>query len=164
MAALGHERVAAIFGPAETTTGRDREQGFRLGLADAGLPLPRQRVRHGSFSFSAGHRALTELLALSLPPTAVLCANDVIALGALNAARVLAVAVPEKLSVFGFDDIAMAGWEAFALTTVRQDLAEMAGSAVRLLLERIADPARPVRRKVVPTTLVRRSSHGRPPG
>jgi hypothetical protein len=70
--------------------------------------------------------------------------TDVVALGALNAAKALGVEVPGRVSVFGFDDIAMAGWELFALTTVCQDLAAMAGAAARLLLERIADATVPL--------------------
>lgn len=162
IAALGHERVAALFGPADTSTGRDRERGFRAGLAEAGLKLPDRMVHRGPFSFAAGHRGLVELLERRAAPTAVFCANDVIAVGALNAAKALGVAVPGQVSVFGFDDIAMAGWELFALTTVRQDLAEMAGAATRLLLERIAEPGRAARHVVVPATLVRRASHAGP--
>ena len=64
-------------------------------------------------------------------------ANDVIAFGALDAARRVGVRVPAELSIVGFDDIDMAGWEGFNLTTVRQPLAEMGRAAARLLLERI---------------------------
>ena len=65
-------------------------------------------------------------------------ANDVIAFGALDAARRVGVRVPAELSIVGFDDIDMAGWEGFNLTTVRQPLAEMGRAAAKLLLERIA--------------------------
>ena len=163
IAALGHRRVGAIFGPSETSTGRDREQGFRAGLAGAGLDLPAPFIRRGAFSYDAGHRGFVELLTLRPAPTALFCANDVLALGALNAARSIGVAVPETVSVFGFDDIAMADWELFGLSTVRQDLALMAAAAATLLVERIADPALPARRTVVPTTLVRRRTHAASP-
>ncbi|HZV74259.1 MAG TPA: LacI family DNA-binding transcriptional regulator [Conexibacter sp.] len=159
LAALGHERVGAILGPADTSTGRDREAGFRAGLAAHGIALPAARVRRGPFSHDTGHRALGELLAAAERPTAVFCANDVIAIGALNAARGLGVDVPTELTVIGFDDIAMAAWDAFRLTTVRQDLAAMARAAVALLLDRIGDPERPGSRVVVPTRLVLRGSH-----
>jgi LacI family transcriptional regulator len=160
--ALGHRRIGAIFGPLQTSTGRDREVAFRAALAEAGAPLAPERVRHGSFTHETGHRAFAELLALPQPPTAVFCANDVIALGALNAARGLGVAVPAQVTVVGFDDIAMAGWEVYRLTTVRQDLAAMARATVTLLEERIADPARPARRVTLPARLVLRDSHAPP--
>ena len=86
-------------------------------------------------------------------------ANDLIAFGALDAARRVGVRVPAELSIVGFDDIDMAGWEGFNLTTVRQPLAEMGGSAARLLIERIeSDDDRPPRRRVFPVGLVRRGT------
>jgi LacI family transcriptional regulator len=160
LAGLGHTRVGAILGPPETSTGRDRERGLRAGLHAAGLPLPDACVRHGAFAHATGDTAVRELLALAQPPTAVFCANDVIALGALNAAHALGVAIPRELTVVGFDDIAMAAWDVFGLTTVRQDLAAMARAAVALLVDRIADPDRAARRVEVPARLVLRTSHG----
>jgi LacI family transcriptional regulator len=152
----GHTRIGALFGPPSTSTGRDRERGFRRALADAGADLPDELVRHGPFAFDYGHTGLGELLAGS--PTAVFCANDVVALGALNAARGLGVAVPDELSIVGFDDISMAGWELIRLTTVRQDLRRMGEIAVELVLDRIADPQRDVRRVVLPPELVWRAT------
>jgi LacI family transcriptional regulator, galactose operon repressor len=152
----GHTRIGALFGPPSTSTGRDRERGFRRALADAGAALPDELVRHGPFAFDYGHRGVAELLAAS--PTAVFCANDVVALGALNAARGLGIAVPDELSIVGFDDISMAGWELIRLTTVRQDLRRMGEIAVELVLDRIADPDRAARRVVLPAELVRRAT------
>jgi len=158
---LGHTAIGAVFGPPETSTGRDREAGFLAGLAAHGLTLPEARVRRGPFKHATGYAALGELLEAGAP-SALFCGNDVIAIGALNRARALGVAVPEQLTVIGFDDIAMADWEAFRLTTVRQDLPALARAAVRLLLERIGDRDLPGRRVTVPTRLVERGSHCRP--
>jgi LacI family transcriptional regulator len=153
--AVGHERVAAVFGPAHTSTGRDRELGARAELA-----LPDARVRRGPFAFATGRDAALELLAgdRATRPTALMCGNDVIALGALDACRILGLRVPGDVSVVGFDDIAMAGWETFRLTTVRQDLRRMAAIAVEMVL----DPASR-RRVVLPPELVRRDTLGPPP-
>ncbi len=87
-----------------------------------------------------------------------------IAFGALDAARRLGLAVPGDLSVVGFDDIEMAGWEVLGLTTVRQPLERMATSAARLLLERIEQPALPTREQVFPVELVRRATTAPLPG
>jgi LacI family transcriptional regulator, galactose operon repressor len=152
---LGHTRVGALFGPPNTSTGRDREHGFRAG---AGAALPDQLVRHGPFAFAYGHDAIGELLAARNPPTAVFCANDVVALGALNAARGLGVDVPEDLGIVGFDDISMAGWELVRLTTVRQDLRRMGEVAVELVLDRLAEPDRKARKVVLPAELVWRAT------
>jgi LacI family transcriptional regulator, galactose operon repressor len=159
----GHRAIAAVFGPETTSTGRDREAGIRAILADAGVPLPAERVRRGRFTFESGHRGCTELLAAGDRPTAVLCANDVVAFGAINAARGLGLSVPDDVSITGFDDIAMAAWEVFRLTTVRQDLRRMAETAVDLVLGLVADPRAEPQRIVLPADLVPRATLG-PPG
>ncbi|HWI07343.1 MAG TPA: substrate-binding domain-containing protein, partial [Solirubrobacteraceae bacterium] len=114
-------------------------------------------------AYLTGHEAIGELLGRRSRPTAIFCANDVIALGALNAAHGLGVRIPAELSIVGFDDIAMAAWEMFELTTVRQDLQAMCQTAVDLLAGRIAEPLAPPRRVVLPARLVRRATLGPAP-
>jgi LacI family transcriptional regulator len=163
--ALGHRDIGAILGPGDTSTSRDREAGMRAALEAAGLELDEERVFRGSqFSYEVGYEGLQRLLEPDdgPVPTAIFCANDVIAIGALNAARACGVAVPEDLTIVGFDDIAMASWDVFSLTTVRQDLPEMARRATRLLDELIADPGARPQRITVPSRLVMRGSHGPP--
>jgi len=162
---LGHRRIAGVFGSADTTTGRERELGFRTVLAEAGIALPESRVRRGPFEYATGYEALPALLAAGEPPTAVFCGNDVVAIGVLNAALKAGVRVPEDLTVVGFDDLPMAAWEAFRLSTVRHDLRELSRRAVRLLVRRIngeADPAG--ERLVLPTRFVPRATHAPPAG
>jgi LacI family transcriptional regulator len=159
----GHRAIAAVFGPETTSTGRDREAGIRAVLAGAGVPLPAERTRRGRFTFESGHRGCAELLAARDRPTAVLCANDVVAFGAINAARGLGLAVPDDVSITGFDDIAMAAWEVFRLTTVRQDLRRMAETAVDLVLGLVDDPQAEPERIVLPADLVPRATLA-PPG
>lgn len=161
---LGHKRLGFIAGPANTSTSRDREAGFRAVLERQGLALDPALRRAGDFTHQSGFQWATELLRLPDPPTAIFCANDVVAFGALDATRRLKVAVPEQVSIVGFDDIPMAGWEAFALTTVRQPLTEMARDAARLLIARIesSDGAEPTR-IVFPTHLIQRATTGPAP-
>ena len=159
MLQLGHRRIALIAGPENATTSRDRERGFREQLAAAGLRLDESLRRVGQFSHHSGYQWCLDLLAGETRPTALFAANDVIAFGALDAARRVGVAVPAELSIVGFDDIDMAGWEGFNLTTVRQPLAEMGRAAANLLLDRIAtEPHAPPRRRVFPVGLVRRET------
>jgi LacI family transcriptional regulator len=164
IAAHGHRLPAAILGPERASTARDREAGFRAALAAHGLELPPERVARGPFTFEAGSDGMTRLLAADPRPTVVFCGNDVIALGALDAARTAGVAVPDELSVVGFDDIGMAAWHAFRLTTVRQDLRRMADVAVELLHARVEDPLVAPRQVVLPVELVRRATLAAPPG
>jgi LacI family transcriptional regulator len=163
LAGLGHRRIGVIGGPANTSTALAREAGFGAALARRGLRLDPELVRRGEFAHRTGHAACLELLALSDPPTALFCGNDVIAFGALDAARRARIPVPERLSVVGFDDVSLAGWEAFRLTTVRQPLAEMAREAARTLVWRLEDAGEaPPQRTVFPVDLVARDTAGPP--
>jgi len=164
MVELGHRRIALIAGPENTTTGRDRERGFREQLQASGVRLDETLRRVGQFSHASGYQWCLDLLATEPRPTAVFAANDVIAFGALDAARRVGVRVPAELSIVGFDDIDMAGWEGFNLTTVRQPLAEMGRAASKLLLERISSSAElPPRRRVFPVGVVHRDTLGAAP-
>lgn len=159
MVELGHRRIAIITGPDNTTTSRDRERGFREQLRASGVPLDESLRRVGQFTHRSGYQWCLDLLAAEPRPTALFAANDVIAFGALDAARRVRVKVPAELSIVGFDDIDMAGWEGFSLTTVRQPLAEMGRAAAKLLIERIeADAETPPRTRVFPVGLVRRDT------
>ena len=142
-AAWGHERVGLISGLREASTAVERESGFREGAEALGIEPADALSQPGYYSQDRGHRAMTRLMSLSEPPTAVFCVNDLMAFGALNAARSLGARVPEDVWVVGFDDIEMASWEVFDLTTVFQPIGEMAREAVRLLLDRLAEPDRP---------------------
>ena len=165
LAGLGHSRIGAVYGPVDTSTGRERALGLQVGMRRHGLHVRRELIRRTAFSHDAGRAAAAELLSLPEPPTALVCGNDVIALGALSAAREAGVRVPEDLTVIGFDDIPMAGWPLVALTTMHCDLAGMARIAVKLLLDRIACGAEGELKvhRLVPT-LVKRGTHGPPRG
>jgi LacI family transcriptional regulator len=164
VARLGHRRIGAIFGPANTSTGRDRERGFREALASAGIALSDDAVRRGSYTVETGWSAMRELLALPHRPTAVVCFNDLVAIGAMNAVMALGLRVPEDVSLTGWDDLPMASWEICRLTTVRQSMTEMARAAARLVVERAEGRAGPEpRRMVFAPELVRRATLGPPP-
>lgn len=157
----GHERIGMILGPNQTSTARDREAGFREALAERGATLSSPAVLRGEFTVEHGYESLQALMRLTTPPTGVFCANDVIAIGALNAARKLGIAVPESLTIVGFDDISMSAWEVFRLTTVRLDFEAMAEEACRLLVERMTTSSPTVARKVIPVSLTLRHTHAR---
>ena len=162
---LGHERIACVRGPANTSTGRDRMLGFEDALAAEGVRLDPRLVREGSFSHQSGYQYTQDLLRLRDRPTSIFCANDVVAFGAIDAAKALGVDLPGELSILGFDDIPMAAWEVFQLSTVRQPFPEMARAAARMLAERIEQPdgIGPGRENVFATGLVKRSTTDRVP-
>jgi LacI family transcriptional regulator len=159
---LGHTRIGAVFGPADTSTGHQRAEGFRSRLASRGVRLDPRLVLQGPFDARTGHAGLRQLIGQAGEndwPTAVFCGNDVIALGVCNAARGLGLAIPGRLSVIGFDDIPMASWEAFDLTTLRADLPGLAAAAAEQLLRRMREPDAAPRTITMTPTLVRRGTH-----
>ena len=159
---LGHSRIGRIAGPSDASTTRERDEGLVAALERLGAPADPALRREGDYSHQSGYQGCLELLELEEPPSAIFCGNDVIAIGALDAARRRGVRVPEELSLVGFDDITMAGWESFRLTTVRQPIGEMAHEAVRVLIRRIeAADGEPPRRTVFPTELIQRATTAR---
>jgi LacI family transcriptional regulator len=156
---LGHRQIALILGGSQASTSLEREAGYREAFAEYGLEVDSRLVRHSEFNSENGCTALTELLDSGLPFTAVLCANDVIAVGALNAAADRGLEVPRELTVIGFDDISLAGWHQIQLSTIHQDTKEMGRMGARMLIERMADPNMPRQFRRVQAELVLRGTH-----
>jgi LacI family transcriptional regulator len=160
----GRRRIALIGGIPRASTIRDRERGFREELARLGKTLPpHYGLRSETFSHASGEQAVARLLELAAPPDAIFCANDVLAMGAMDGARGRGVRVPEDLWLVGYDDIELASWGAYDLTTVRQPMDQMVAQAIDLLLARIADRGAPIAHKCLPNELVIRSSTARQP-
>jgi LacI family xylobiose transport system transcriptional regulator len=159
---LGHRDVAIITGPEEMMVATARLSGFRAALESAGVALKPEYVRHGEFHHRDGVEQGRALLQLPQPPTAIFASADAHALGVYEAARSLGVAIPERLSVVGFDDLPIASWVSPALTTVRVPLAEMAEQAAELAL-RLRDEEEPsISRIDMATTLIVRDSTATP--
>jgi len=131
---LGHRRVAWIGGPSKGGPLAERFHGYRAALEEAGMRQRTQHERHGDFTFDFGRAAAEYLLALPERPTAIMCGNDEIAIGAMHAARAAGLVVPDDLSVVGFDDTTQAAWTTPQLTTVRQPLADMGRMSVSMIL------------------------------
>lgn len=161
---LGHRHFGAILGPDNTSTGRDRERGIRAALNAGGLQLQPQFVRRGPFTFETGYTGMRELLDIEDGPTVVLCSNDTVAIGAFNAAFSLGRSVPADVSIVGFDDLPMARWDVFNLTTVHQPMEAMARTAVELLVERIDGRVEKstVHQRVFEPTMIMRRTLGPP--
>jgi LacI family transcriptional regulator len=131
---LGHRRIAAITGPPGWVATEERRRAYRAALAEAGIPFDPALELEGDFDFEPGEQATAALFELQRPPTAIFAFSDMIALGAMRTARARRVAVPEELSIVGFDDSAYSRVVHPALTTVRQPLAETGAMAVDLLV------------------------------
>ena len=133
----GRTNVAVIGGRGTISTGRERRASFIDEFARAGIEIPSERSPESAFLHDSAREIGVELLHND-PPDAIFCVNDLIAFGILDAARECGVRVPEDLWVVGYDDIPMASWRAFDLTTVRQPISRMTSVALQMLLARIA--------------------------
>ncbi|HVN61663.1 MAG TPA: substrate-binding domain-containing protein [Gaiellaceae bacterium] len=131
---LGHRRIGAITGPPGWVATEERRRAYRGALAAGGIPFEPALELEADFDFEPGAQAAAVLLELERPPTAIFAFSDMIAVGAMRAARSLGVRIPDELSIVGFDDSAYATVVHPALTTVRQPLAEMGATAVDLLV------------------------------
>ncbi|MEV0598964.1 LacI family DNA-binding transcriptional regulator [Streptomyces sp. NPDC050315] len=141
--ALGHRRIGYITGPAERTTTRHRLEGHRAALEAQGLRDDTETERltvYGSYGRTAGYDAALELLRRSPDLTAIVAANDTIALGACAALRDRGLSIPQDVSVAGFDDLPFSMDAVPALTTMRLPLAEAGARAGRLALDRETPP------------------------
>ena len=135
----GRRRIATITGPLDMGVGLDRLEGYREGLAAAGLAADEDLVEPGDFTEEGGAAAMARLLARPGPPVdAVFAASDLVAAGALRALRAAGRRVPEDVAVVGFEDSAVARYAQPPLTTVRQPIEEMGRQATRMLLAKIA--------------------------
>ncbi|HZC25858.1 MAG TPA: substrate-binding domain-containing protein [Actinopolymorphaceae bacterium] len=161
---LGHRRVAAIAGPDSLDSARARVDGFTAAMHKAGCPVDPGLVVGGMFTREDGYAAAGKLLDLTSRPTAIVAANDEQAIGISQAAHERGLRIPTDLSLVGFDDIPIARWLDPPLTTVRQPLAAMAATAMRMLVRSIAVGTVEPRRVELRTELVVRSSTAAPPG
>jgi LacI family transcriptional regulator len=159
---LGHTDIGMLAGPSDTSTGKERSAAVRRRLRRHDVPLRRENTASCEFDYETARVAAVRLLDRAGAPTALICGNDVIALGALSAARDLGRVVPEELTIIGFDDIAMAEWPIVNLTTVHCDLQGLARGAVQLLISVIADPTIAPSVERLRPELVLRGTHGPP--
>lgn len=155
----GHRRIAMICGNREFPVTIRRHGAFCKAMADAGLPVPDEYVVEGEWSDEGGRRAITSLLELPEPPTAVFAASDTLAIGALETALEKNYRVPEDLAIIGFDDIPAASWVRPRLSTVAQYPSEMGTLLAKALFERIqGDYSGPSRRFEVQCRFIERES------
>jgi LacI family transcriptional regulator, xylobiose transport system transcriptional regulator len=159
---LGHERIAAITGPADMMCSLARLDGYRSAMNSAGLAVDPEWVRFGDFHVDGGSAQAAELLALRDRPTAIFAGSDLQALGVLEATRSLGLRVPEDVSVVGYDDIPLADWVSPRLTTIHQPLRRMGSEAARLVTEPRIPGAQAVPRLDLDTKLVIRESTAPP--
>lgn len=160
---LGHCDIGYIDGPEDSPLSWQRLAGYRQALGEAGIPVRETLIRRGDFTLGSGHAAAQHLLARRNRPTALFCANDEMAIGAMNTARSLGLNIPDDLSVAGFDDIEFAAFCYPPLTTVHQPRGLIGGTAMTLMLDLLGDDAVADAPVVLPHELIIRNSTAAPP-
>jgi LacI family transcriptional regulator, galactose operon repressor len=156
--AAGHTRVGMISGPPGPPPSEARLAGYRRALVEADRPEVPELVVQGDFTRPGGAAAMRRIAALRERPTALFCANDLMAIGAMDAAREVGLTLPDDLALVGYDDIEAAAFLTPALTTVLNPADELGATAGRLLLERIGGYRGRRREIVIPHRLVVRDS------
>jgi len=162
LVAAGHRDIHYVDG-GQAVAGRTRREGYREAMSAHGLDA-RVRVLEGHADEESGVAAATELLAGHSRPTAVLAHNDMTAFGFLLTLRMRGIDVPGEISVVGYDDSRLASLGNVELTSVSQDPAALAATAVRHAIARAEGHTRPAERFVTPPRLVVRKTSGPPPG
>jgi LacI family transcriptional regulator len=160
---LGHRRIGFLAGRPDLESARQREQGYRQALSDAGIAVDPNLIRVGDYELEMSQEPARQLLTLDNRPTAVFAANDLSAMQTMHVARMLGLDVPGDVSVVGFDNIPETALIEPPLTTIDQSIQEMGRRAVELLIDVIEGATGPVRQVTLPTRLVVRQSTGAPP-
>ncbi|MCK5768557.1 MAG: LacI family DNA-binding transcriptional regulator [Candidatus Atribacteria bacterium] len=158
---LGHRRIAHITGPLKVKSAINRLEGYRIALKKNHIEYKEELVEEGDFRIAGGYKAMKKLLKMSELPTAIFAANDLVAIGAMQAIQKRKYHIPKDFCIIGFDDIKLASFVYPTLSTIRQPMLEMGNLAVKTLL-RIIKGGEFNQKKVIlkPELIVRESCRG----
>lgn len=155
---LGHRDIAVITGDINSTSCRDRLEGFRGAMSQSGLQPNENLIAYSDYSLSGGERAVDTLLIQKNRPSAIFCFSDEIAMGCMFALRRQQFSVPDDISVIGFDDIPIASYVTPPLTTISQPTEEIGAACATLLLDLIEGKELQKLQYILPHNLVVRES------
>jgi LacI family transcriptional regulator len=161
---LGHQAIAFVSGPLEQASARFRRDAFEKAMRGCRMKLRADLMLEGDHTLEGGMAAMTELLARASPPTAVVCSNDLTAIGVMHCLFETGKQAPADLSVIGFDDVHIAQFMLPPLTTVRMSCADIAQVAFATLRHRIEPTSVRSIAQAVETKLIIRQTTGKPPG
>ncbi len=158
--ACGHQSIAHISGWLGSSTGRDRQLGFTRTLTQAGIA---SRVMDGMYDRETARAATLDLMDRRTPPDAIFVGNDHMAFAVMDCLRAeMGLSVPNDVAVVGYDDVPMAAWGSYDLTTMRQPLNRMVDATIDRLLTQIEDKTAPPRAIEIDGALIQRSSTRKP--
>ncbi|MBS3741773.1 MAG: GntR family transcriptional regulator [Candidatus Cloacimonetes bacterium] len=163
LCSLGHKRIGFISGLLNSAVCRDRLLGYTSVLDQHDLDKDKSLIYRGDYSYESGESGAEYLLSLSKPPTAIMCANDSMAIGAMKIVQANGLAVPNDISIIGFDDIEVASRVYPALTTVAAPIKMIAQKSVEMLVSIIKGNNLDYQHKILPAKLIIRDSCGKAP-
>lgn len=152
----GYRNIGIIGGPEYATSTQDRVAGFSQRMRDVNLTITDISYAE-NYTYAAGRSAMTALMQRT-SVDAVFCGDDLICMGAMDAARSRGLSIPRDIGFLGFNDMDMAGWDAYRLTTIRQPIGDIILASVELVVELANDGDRPPEIRLFPCTVVERSS------
>jgi LacI family transcriptional regulator len=160
---LGHTRIGLINAPMDLNLSHHRLAGYRLALEESGLPFDQGLIVSANLDEPGGHDAAERLLGLPVPPTAILCANDMTAFGVMHALAERGLRVGRDVSVIGYDDVPLARFSAPPLSTLRQPARAAGRRLAHMLLERLRGVPVEDLCEVWQPELILRKTHGTAP-
>jgi LacI family transcriptional regulator len=161
LCSLGHKRIVMLGGPKDVSTAIDRVNGFRRALADSGLEVRDSQILWGDFTQESGYQLAKQALKMTPLPTAILAANNFIAIGAMWAFHDASLTVPDDIALAAIDDVPPEFTIKPFFTVAKQPAREMGQQAARLLLERVkGETDRPCQQIILPTEMIIRTSSG----
>lgn len=156
--AKGHRRIGLISGPGDSSTGRERLEGYRRAHAEAGVPVDDALIRFGNYKQESGREIARELLSLPQPPSALFACNNLMLVGAIETIFARGLKIPQQVALIGYDDLPLAAVFDPPLTVVQQPAYEVGQKAAELLFKRLDDPSAPVSEVCLLPKLIVRSS------
>jgi DNA-binding LacI/PurR family transcriptional regulator len=134
---LGHERIGIITGPLNSTTGKERLEGYLKALREHSIPEDKDLVKIGDFKKQSGYLLTLELLSLASPPTVIFAGNNLLGLGAMEALKEREIRIPEEIGLVIFDDLPWFKYVDPPLTVVAQPSFRLGETAAQLLVDRM---------------------------
>jgi DNA-binding LacI/PurR family transcriptional regulator len=155
---LGHEAIAFIGGDLNLVVTVERLLGYEKALRDFNLPLKQEYIIHEEFLREGGQGAVKELLSLVQPPTALVVADDLMALGVLNTLDEMGVSVPDDISIVSFNNVMLSEMSRPPLTSVDIGIFDLGFEAAKSLIQKVENPKEPVKRIIIQHQLIKRLS------
>jgi DNA-binding LacI/PurR family transcriptional regulator len=157
---LGHQRIAFVGGNINLVVTVDRLNGYKQALQNANLPFCEDYIVHEEFLLEGGQEAITKLLSLEEPPTAIIAADDLMAFGMLRILDEIGLSVPDDLSIVSFNNIMLTEVSRPTLSTVDINIYQLGFQAAKCLTEKIENPNEPAKRIILPYKIIKRESCG----